>query len=235
MYNSPNRQVETGQLTLLQRNSLLRAPTKEDNMDCDMSQEFTVQGNNRMSPGPVKAFSIFALDDIREQNQSSEQDQRENAPQKNQTLMITQIKQRAQPRQFGSEHSPVKAFELEPETNLRSFAGYKQYAQQRICRLNMEHVHSEQQECHSPVGNIDDLKIALNSEKYLKAPVKANISNCNTCTSPDQNVVDWMASKFDLSNKQIPTNSFDSPCSKKASNVIQLDSHYQDSTDFTQK
>ena len=99
----------------------------------------------------------------------------------------------------------------------------------------MQHVHSHEMSCQSPTSYMNDSVLALNSDKYLKAPVKANITTCNTGTGSDQNQTQWMAAQFDLSEKVVPSNTFDSPSNVKNAKVIQTDSRYQDSTEYTQK
>lgn len=236
MFSSPKQQFESEELTITQMDNLLRAPTKEDNYDNVFEQPCNTFSLRRISPGPVRAFQMFHTEDIIHQDSSMTQQNVEMAPSKKQTLLITSIKDRAQPSHVGSQISPARSFELPKEESLRSTNfGYKQQAQKKIGKLNMEHVHQVPENCLSPTSNMDDCKLVLHSERYLKAPVKANIASCNTCSSQDQNVTVWMANKFDLSEKNIPATSFDSPSCKKEANFIQCDTIYQDTTDYTDK
>ena len=225
MFNSPKPQVEQAELTIAQMDNLLRAPSKEDNYDQDIFEAENGFSKLRMSPGPVRAFSLFPNEHIKMQDSSLPKNVLELAPYKKQTLLITSTKDRASPSHAGYQVSPVRTFDLDMEVNLRSGnCGYKQYAQKRISKLNMEHVHTQQPECMSPSSNIDDCKLTLNSQRYLKAPVKApfkaNVATCNTCTSEDQNVASWKAAPFDLSAKEVPTNTFDSPSHPNECNYV---------------
>lgn len=236
MFYSPSRPAEQDMLSISQINNLLRAPTKDDNeqsYDCQAFSAFNV------SPKAVKPFSIFGDAHIElRRDVNFDQSSIEMAPYKQQTLLITSTKERAAPRRFDLESSPVRQFELRQDSDLRSnVSGYKAFAQKRIGKLNMEHVHTTEPSCQSPTSNLNDCKLESNSEKYLKAPTKANIMGLKTCPSPDQDDVTWRAAEFSLEDKQIPANSFQSP---RITSLAKMgcpgnNSVYHDSTDFTEK
>lgn len=234
MFYSPSRPAEQDMLTINQVNNLLRAPTKDERDESYDCQHFSAFN---LSPKAVRPFSIFGDVHIElKRDQDHEQTTLQMAPNKQQTLLITSTKDRAAPRQFDLDSSPVRNFELRQDSGFRSnISGYKAFAQKRIGKLNMAHVHTSEPSCQSPTSNLNDCKLQSACDKYLKAPTKANIGGLKTCSSPDQNDVAWRAIQFDLEEKQIPANSFQSPrCIAKGQNRPG-NSVYHDSTDFTEK